>query len=220
MCSINACFSPPNYSIVPQIEFSNIYYGKSTKSQQDSIVLTLKFKDGDGDLGLNDSFITDSTFAFQYYYTYQGAIVNFKTKRLNPTLNLPDFITPFNCTRWEVQRNSRNVVTDTLYTKFNPNYYNISVDFYVNEVLFDPATYFIYPNCSVQGYSGRFPVLSNDPGKKSPLDGKITYSMKSFAFDVLFSIKQLKLKITIQDRALHKSNVVTTPSFTLQSIRR
>ena len=220
MAAINACFSPPNYPIVPQIEFDNICYGKSTKpGGLDSIVLSLKFKDGDGDLGLNDSYNQDTTFTLQRYYNYKGALVTYKTKRQNPSLGLPDFVTPYNCTNWEVKRNSANVVIDTVYTTFNSNYYNIFVDFYVNGVRFDASNYFIYPNCSIAGYNGRFPVLSVDPSKKSALDGKINYSMFSSAFDALFSIKQLKLKITIQDRSLHKSNEITTPAFTLQSIR-
>jgi len=219
MAIVDSCFSPPIYSIVPEIEFSNICYGKAKPGGGlDSIVVAFKFKDGDGDLGLNDSYIQDTTFAFQFYYNFEGALVTYKTKRKNPSLGLPDFVTPFNCTDWEVKRNSGNVVIDTLFTKFNPNYYNIFIDFYVNDVLFDPSSYFVYPNCSVQGYNGRFPVLALDPSKDSPLDGKITYSLKGFAFDFLFSTQQLKLKIRIQDRALHKSNEITTPAFTLQSI--
>jgi hypothetical protein len=227
MCGFNACFSPPNYPIAPQINYNSLYYGKSTNPlKQDSIVLSINFKDGDGDLGLDDSYITDTTFALQFYYQFSnGSIVNYKAKRLNPNLNLPDFVTPYNCTNWEVRKDSKKLVTDTVYTKFNPNYYNIFVDFYSKNndgsfTKFDPASYFIYPNCSVQGFNGRFPVLAKDPGKKSPLDGVINYSMLSFNFDDLFSIHTLKLQITIQDRALHKSNTIETPEFTLLSIRK
>jgi hypothetical protein len=222
---VNSCFTAPTYPIVPQIEYSDIYYGKSTDGGFDSIVVALIFKDGDGDIGLDDRYNNDQTFVLQNYFTFQNQPVTYKTKRLNPNLQgtngkpLPNFITPFNCTNWEVRR-VNNIVTDTLYTELNPNYYNIFVDFYVDGVFFDPASYFIYPNCSPAGYSGRLPVLSIDPGKNSPLDGKITYAIKGFAFDLLFSIKQLELKITIQDRALHKSNTITTGPFTLASKRR
>lgn len=220
MAIVDSCFSPPIYSIVPEIEFDNIYYGKAKAGVGlDSIVISLKFKDGDGDLGLNTT-EADTVFRLQSYFTFQGALVTYKIKRQNPSLGLPDFVTPFSCTNWDVRKNNSGVVLDTLYTVYNPNYYNIFVDFYVNDIRFDPATYFTYPGCSIGGYNGRFPVLSVDIGKKSPLDGKITYSLKGVAFDFLFSINQLKLKIRIQDRALHKSNEITTPAFTLQSIRR
>jgi hypothetical protein len=232
MWMVGACLTPPEYPITPQISFKSIYYGKATTpGRADSIVLSIGFKDGDGDLGLNDSYNNDERYAFQFYFfDSQNKLVTYKTKRLNPNLTnnkgdkLYDFVSPYNCTNWEVKRNNSGLVTDTVYTEYNPNYYNILVDFYVNNGTkfekFDPATYFKYPNCSIEGFSGRFPVLSKDPNKSSPLDGVINYSMKSSVFDLLFSSKQLKLKIAIQDRALHKSDTITTEPFTLLSIRR
>ena len=222
---LDACFTAPTYPVVPQIDFNSICYGKSASGGLDSIVLEVNFKDGDGDLGLDDTYNSDTTFSLQRYYIYKGAPVTYKTKRQNPQLGLPEFVTPYNCTNWDVKRNASNVVIDTLYTKYNPNYYTIFVDFLIkdaqgNFTKFDPTTYFIYPNCSIAGYNGRFPVLSKEPGKKSPLDGKIRYSMRSLGFDAIFGIKTLKLVVTIQDRALNKSNTVETPEFTLQSIRR
>ncbi len=225
MWVVSACFTAPTYPVAPQIEYIDLYYGKSTDGGFDSIVVALKFNDGDGDIGLDDRYDSDPTFRLKDSFTFQNQPVTYKTKRLNPTLNgtngkpLPNFVTPFSCTNWEVQR-SNNVVTDTLYIELNPNYYNIFVDFYVDGVFFDPTTYFIYPNCSSAGYSGRIPVLSTDPGKKVPLDGKITYAIKGLALDALFSGKQLELKITIQDRALNKSNIITTGMFDLVTKRK
>ncbi len=240
MVGLNACFETPTYPIVPQIEILNddLYYGRGDAG--DSIVVALKFKDGDGDLGLSDA--DNNVFKFAYKYRYRTGVgdnvVNYKFKRENPTflidlqdgttplpLSTYDFVTPYNCTNWEVIRNSNNVVTDTLFVIFNPNYYNIFVDFYTKNndgtyTLFDPSLVFKYPNCSIVGYDGRFPILSKDLGKKSPLDGKLTYSLKGAAFDLQFGTKTMQLKISIQDRALQKSNVVTTKDFTLASILR
>lgn len=224
--AFNACFTAPTYPVVPQIEVLNdeLYFGKSTEGGFDSLVVSLKFKDGDGDLGIDDSF-TSNAYKQTFYFTYQNQPVTYKTKRLNPSLKLPDFVTPYNCINWEVQRNVSNVVTDTLYIELNPNYYNIFIDFETKNpdgtfTKFDPASYFKYPNCSPQGYNARFPVLSKDPGKKSPLDGKLIYSIKSVEIADLFSIKTLRLKISIQDRALNKSNPVTTKEFTLAGITK
>jgi hypothetical protein len=44
--------------------------------------------------------------------------------------------------------------------------------------------------------------------------------MISAGFDFIFSIRTLRLKIKVQDRALNKSNEIFTPEFTLQSIRK
>ena len=216
----NGCFTAPTYPVVSQIEYASIYYGKATVGQ-DSIVLEINFKDGDGDLGLDDTYNSDTTFSLQRYYTYKGAPVTYKTKRQNPQLGLPDFVTPYNCTNWDVKSNASFVVIDTLYTKYNPNFYTIFIDFLIkdaqgNFIKFDPAYYFIYPNCSIAGFNGRFPVLSKDPGKKSPLDGKIRYSLRSLNFEAIFGIKTLKLVVTIQDRALNRSNTIETPPFSLQ----
>lgn len=238
MVGLNACFETPTYPIVPQIEIVNedLYYGRGDTG--DSIVVAVKFKDGDGDLGISDA--DNEVFEYAYKYNYRTGVgnnvVNYKFKRENPSfkiiykkdtipLSTYNFVSPYNCTNWEVIRNNSNVVTDTLFVIFNENYYNIFVDFYTKNndgtyTLFDPTTYFKYPNCSISGYDGRFPILSKDLGKKSPLDGKLTYSLKGSAFDLLFGTKTLQLKITIQDRALQKSNVVTTKDFTLASILR
>ena len=103
---------------------------------------------------------------------------------------------------------------------------NIFVDFYVGNGTgfkrFDWVTEFAtYPTCGIT-FDGRFPVLSKDLSQKTPLDGTIRYAMTSTGFLILFGNKPLKLGITIQDRALHRSNTVETiPNpFTLQQIKK
>ncbi|ADB40410.1 hypothetical protein [Spirosoma linguale] len=57
--TVTACFEEPNYSNVPQIEFKGL--SKYTleagtgvgQQRRDSLVITIGFKDGDGDLGNN-----------------------------------------------------------------------------------------------------------------------------------------------------------------------
>jgi hypothetical protein len=78
-------------------------------------------------------------------------------------------------------------------------------------------------------YDGRFPYFGQGTGKfnappfkikaKTPWEGEITYSMVCPCFIPLFSTNTLKLKITIKDRALHTSNTIETPEFTLDGIR-
>lgn len=111
---------------------------------------------------------------------------------------------------------------DTVYFKTNPNHYNIEVDFLVNE----PS----HPEADATGfrefdwrkefcttYDGRFSQLSDT---NTPLDGIITYSMVSTGFRTVFSVKKMKLRISIKDRALNVSNVILTPEFTLDGIKR
>jgi hypothetical protein len=47
-----SCFNEPEFSNIPRIKFEGLYFGKSNiEDNPDSLVLTLSFEDGDGDLG-------------------------------------------------------------------------------------------------------------------------------------------------------------------------
>ena len=47
------CFEPPSYSNTPEIVFNNItkFTVKDSFSKRDSVIISLDYKDGDGDLG-------------------------------------------------------------------------------------------------------------------------------------------------------------------------
>jgi hypothetical protein len=64
-------------------------------------------------------------------------------------------------------------------------------------------------------YDGRFPILTD---KERALEGVVNYSMVSSGFLETFSIKTLKLRVTIYDRALNISNTIETPEFRLEEI--
>lgn len=117
-------------------------------------------------------------------------------------------------------RNQFLHLKDTLYFEFNPNHYSIEVDFFIKE----PN----HPNADATGfreynwrtefcttYDGRFPQLNDS---SSPLDGILTYNMTSTGFKTIFSVKTIKLKISIKDRQLNRSNEIFTPEFTLDKI--
>jgi hypothetical protein len=217
-----ACFTPPDYPVLPQIEFESIVYreyGTGFDGIADSLILKIKFKDGDGDLGLDPSEIA-APYNNKFYFRFSnGKFLNYSDKRTNPNYDtLPEFFKPYNCINWDVIREN-NLVKDTLYFQLNPDYYNITIDFLVKNAdgktytEFDWTKEFDYPGCGGT-YDGRFPILFKDkPG--SPLEGTIRYGMGSTGFKALFSVKQIKLRIQIKDRALHKSNIIETPDFTL-----
>jgi hypothetical protein len=232
--ALNACFKAPEFPVAPEIEYNNIIFKKGpppTKdllSPADTMVLTIHFRDGDGDLGI-DATETGIPYNDKYYYRFKdGTFLNYKAKRTMAAFDtLPNFVSPYNCTNWEEikDQSPQPKVIDTLYFTLNPNHYNIFVDFYIQQpdksfALYDWRKEFVYPNCQVNGFNGRFPILSKDLSQKTAQEGTIRYSMKSVGFNIFFSIKVLQLRISIQDRALHKSNVIETPSFTLQSIRK
>jgi hypothetical protein len=108
------------------------------------------------------------------------------------------------------------VLLDTFYYKKNPTYANIDVEFWIKEgsgyKLFDWEKEF----CTIS-FNQRFPVLSD---KEGPLEGSLQYAMVTSGMKNLFSIKTLKLKVRIRDRDLNISNVIETPDFTLDKIKR
>ena len=223
----NSCFQPPEYAPVPAIEYESIIFKDITDpSLADSLIVTVRFKDGDGDLGLDATDQADNSAPYNnknYLYLSNGTKVNYKTKRTNPSyFYLPSFINPYNCTNWEITTVSGK--TDTLYFDLNPNHNNIYVDYLIKNndgsfKKFDWLTEFVYPNCGIS-YDGRFPRLYKDLTHKTPIEGSIRYAMTSVGFLILFSTKTLKLRVTIQDRSLHPSNIIETPEFTLQSIKK
>ena len=62
---LSACFTEPNYSNTPQIEYKGMFkYTKEAgagvgKAKRDSIVITVGFTDGDGDLGSDNQNTTE-----------------------------------------------------------------------------------------------------------------------------------------------------------------
>lgn len=242
-----SCFDPPEYAPSPSIEYESVsFIDVANPSDPDSLILTIRFKDGDGDLGLDANDPSDTLYPYQnrtffdtvkssnagYYYPFNdGTFITYETKRTSPYGwkqkhlaydTLPAFSNPYNCVNWQVLAMNNEV--DTFYFELNPDHHNIFVEFLVKNsdgtfTEFDWTEEFAYPQCGIT-FDGRFPVLSKDLSQKSALDGKIRYGMPSTGFMILFSIKTLKLRITIQDRTLNKSNVVETPEFTLQQIKK
>jgi len=241
-----SCFDPPEYSNIPVIEFESVTYTDvPSTSDPDSLILTIRFKDGDGDMGLDANNGNDTLYPYQsrtffdtvkntslgYYFPYDGdAFITYRTWRTNrfgwkPKLaydTLPEFKKPFNCVNWEIITIEGKV--DTFYFERNPNHHNISVDFLVKNNSgvfeeFDWTEEFAYPQCGIT-FDGRFPVLSKDLTRAAALDGKIRYAMASTGFLILFSVKTLKLRVTIMDRSLNQSNTVESPEFTLQQIKK
>jgi hypothetical protein len=105
-------------------------------------------------------------------------------------------------------------VVDYFYIKSNPFQYNFKVEFFLknNDGTF---TEYDFREQFCETHDGRFPRLTD---KERALEGVINYSMVSSGFLETFSIKTLKLKITIYDRALNVSNTIETPEFRLEEI--
>lgn len=269
---VTACFDPPEFSNTPQIDFLDVYFVEGTGANPtDSLVVSISFRDGDGDLGLaadqidapfNDVFyglanngqvievgkkveFTDLPQFVDVPNGTNGKLITVRTLQdPNYSSKLPPYVSPSaSCLDYKQQTiyvmdedkqiidasyaeidtlRSNNgfppiyIVKDVFYSKKNPNHRNIEVEFWVNDgtgryTLFDWEKEY----CEA-AFNQRFPILSEKPG---PLEGNLTYALTSVGIKATFSIKTLRLKIRIRDRALNVSNEVQTEDFTLDKIK-
>lgn len=104
----SSCFNPPELSNIPQIEFESITF-KSINSTdiKDTLILTINFKDGDGDLGLEKD-LTDYPFnAINFYlgdidgntqpvgsFSIDLQTSNSAVQILSPVIQLPAAVRP------------------------------------------------------------------------------------------------------------------------------
>lgn len=268
---VTACFDPPEYSNTPLIEFVSVSFTEGTSSNPtESLVVTISFRDGDGDLGLpgdaieepyqdifyglaNNGRISDAgkktefSDLPQFVHVPEGVTGKLVTVRTLEDPEYADDLPPFagvqeSCTDYKLQtvyilekdkhiidasypdidtlRGGSGfpnvyVVRDMFYFKRNPNHRNIEVEFWVNDgtgnyTLFDWEKAY----CET-AFDQRFPMLSDKTG---PLEGTLQYALTSVGIKATFSIKTLRLKIRVRDRALNVSNEVQTEPFTLDSI--
>lgn len=293
--ALGSCFDPPEFPNTPHIDLLGVAFREGGGSVNDSLIVTLEFEDGDGDLGLDAAATQFKSGQFSNLIFFQtdginkpnligvhtdlqnidhinkknekvtsslnvlmiddpskGKLVFPRTRKQSGYASLPAYHCQFyedatKSSSYAIEAGDKAVldataVVDTLFTKnntqkvathyvirdtllfeWNPKHFNIEVDFLVK----DPsnpdadASGFVEYNWNKefcqQNLDGRFPILTDAEG--SPLAGTIRYGMPSLGFKKIFTIKTMKLRIKIRDRAFNESNEIVTGEFTLDSIR-
>lgn len=87
--TMSACFNEPNYSNTPEVDFKGLFkYSLSAgtgvgKAKRDSVVITIGFKDGDGNLGVDNppQSTIDSYFANGGWGNYQIKVLRLINKQ-------------------------------------------------------------------------------------------------------------------------------------------
>lgn len=75
------CFDPPNYAYIPEIAFENVYFREAKAvGESDALVLTLAFKDGDGDLGLSTTAIDPPYHDVNFYLASGGKLIELQKR--------------------------------------------------------------------------------------------------------------------------------------------
>ncbi|WP_460539976.1 hypothetical protein [Echinicola sediminis] len=208
---MGACVSPPdNFPTVPEISFSNVSYIE-VESATDSLIVSIKFKDAEGDLGLDARDINPPFHPLEYLRDNQGELITYSSR--------PPEAPVYNPIDWVINPLVDNIeVKDTIWVEQNPNFNNIFVQFFIkrngvfNEFKWSDPPYYTT-------FNGRFPVILSGNNPRS-VEGTIKYSMQSLGWRSIFRNDTIRLDIQVQDRDLNKSNVVSTPEFTLNQIMK
>ena len=180
--SMTSCNKQPNYPVTPQIEF--VESKKFTLlGNIDSVYVKIKFKDGDGNLGLNSFDAPKEEFTL-----------------IDTIKNLP--YDDFNCENFITINGDR----DTVKIFRNPTYFNFFVTFYKKNIN-GTYTKIIRPDCRKN--NGRFSRFDPDKGYSGALEGFIEYNFKG-SFSQEFKNTTVQLEIYIMDRALNESNRIRT----------
>lgn len=229
-----SCIEDNNVSTVPSISYENLIFKKSINSfNQDSLILTINFIDGDGNLGLSNN---ENNYPYHPYNAIIDRDFNWVTigsTDVNPPLyvyepngvyylyNNEDNRPTFNCDNYIIDTVNSTTQLDTFYIQKNENNKNIFIEFYKKEndefKLIDWKRIFDEEyGCGID-FNSRFPPL-NISNSNQLLSGKLRYGMVSYGFDMILKNDIFKLKIYIKDRELNTSNIIETPEVTLEEI--
>ena len=211
--SMIACKERPNFPSTPNIEIVDLYFRELNGILLDSLIIKIKFEDGDGDLGLESTEISSP---------YQ--ILDPVTDSSGDTLRYGDDGTPpYNCVDYEIMRKESSVgdslvsTADTIYVVRNLDHYNFFLYFLVeqDDGSFEEYNPALERNCAPP-YHGRYFIL-NTMRDIRPLTGELKYAFIS-GFRLLFRNEVIKIKIQIQDQLLNKSNIIVTDPFIIGDI--
>ena len=229
-----SCIEDNNVSDIPSISYESLEFKKSDNSfNQDSLIITINFIDGDGNLGLSNdennypyhpynaiidhefnwiTLVSNNVTPRLYIYEPNGVYYLYSNEDNRPSYNCEDYIID--------TVNTTNKL-DTFYIQKNENNKNIFIEFYKKEnnefVLIDWKRIFDQEyGCGID-FNSRFPPL-NISNSSQLLSGKLRYGMVSYGFEMILKNDIFKLKIHIKDRELNTSNIIETPEVTLEEI--
>lgn len=218
---LGGCFEAPNFPDTPRISFENIEF-KEGNSIFDSLIISIGYEDGNGDLGIDDSF-TDEKYAEGFHFTFpNGDTISIKDVGMPIDIGefteVPPYERPFTCINWiEKPTLSGIVIQDTLFYLPNEDHFNISIKFLYREKNASDDTPFQefdwigseeLVTCG-SPIDGRFPVLKDPSESNAPIEGVLRYGYVSAGLIPLFKDRELKLEVSIKDRALQSSNTIT-----------
>jgi hypothetical protein len=216
---ITACPTPPEFDNEPAIEYEDIEFSQTVDTltggqtlNRDVISLTISFEDGDGNLGLRSRELEPPYHLYDIPLDEEGELIFFGSSPELPPFNFYDYyITPDS-----VFINNTLLVNDTILVQFNERHFNIFVAFYVKQPgsnEFEQFEWETEPGF-YQTFHGRFPILNTEQYNR-PLNGSLTYEMKSAGFRAIFRDYEMYLEAYILDREGNRSNTIQSEKIRL-----
>ncbi len=225
---IGSCFEPPEFSIIPSIKIEGVRVKEvAGANTPDSLIVTINFKDGDGNIGV-DGTETNPPFNERWHFltspraTCEPGVkapctkisyidtnniddyVTYKFRRTSADYDtLPEYTSPFDCTNYYVLINSAGpspVTIDTFYMQLNPRYSNLFMDLYVKSgATFNKFNFNQFvSNCEVHGLNGRLPVLAKDKDFDNKLPLEGTITYKILSTSFYAQLANKTLKVKIR----------------------
>jgi hypothetical protein len=134
---VTACFDPPEFPTTPEIDFESIHFLEAeSPGERDELILTLTFRDGNGDLGLSATDIEPPYHDVNYYLANDGDIIPLEKRTVYG--QLPQFI--------DVPPNVRGKLV-SVRTPDDPLYKNL-IPPYIDEQ--SSCTYYTYTSVYVE----------------------------------------------------------------------
>lgn len=216
---LSACPTPPEFDQVPIIKYENIEFSQITDTSasgqplnQDVISLSLYFEDGNGDLGLGSDELYPPYQLFNVPLNEKSELIFYGSEPNLPPFNFYNYyIAPDS-----VIINNTILVNDTILVDFNERHFNIYIDFYYKPPGANDFVQFEWEKEPgfYQTFHGRFPMLNTEKYDR-PLNGSLTYKMKSVGFRAIFHDYPMYLEAHILDRAGNKSNTIRSETIRL-----
>lgn len=209
--TLASCYDDPDFGAEPRLTDIDVYL-KSLSSISDSLIISVTFEDGDGDLGI----VSGDNYALYDYPPNPDTGEEFWVyDEENPDPELPEF----SCALYELRNISTSIdSTQIEYVRadYNEDYYNYSISVYVlRDDEFQEED--LLTQCDAAPLGMRFPLLKDEP-YNGPLTGTIDYRVESPEFRSRYRNDTLKLGVAIRDRAGHVSNEILTEPFALNDI--
>lgn len=228
--TLSACFDPPVFSEDPVIKYRSlryINYPDRAEGVRDSLILRFDFRDGDGNIGLDDRFDFPPYHAYDSVIDAKGSVVTVGDDSLVAPFYLVDPLgnrtvysetgdkPAYNECDYKIQGKDTFLIVQN---KHNRNFY---IDFYrkrsgnYQKINFQEV--FGSDKCEQLTFDARIPIF-NDEGQGKSMSGTINYNLRSSLWELALSTDTFKVQFYIYDRMLRKSNIEESPDLTLLGI--